>query len=69
MVITPFHELCSRAVDMSTHVCMYVRMYEPIMIDPRLAGERKPIAAKMMRKKAQIISCRPVPTITYSEWK
>ena len=39
-------------------------MYLPIMIDPLFAGERKPIAAKTMRKKAQIISCNPVPTIT-----
>ena len=51
----------------SSHPCSSKRMYLPIMIDPLFAGERKPMAAKTMRKKAQIISCKPVPTITCGE--
>ena len=42
-----------------------VREYIPIMIDPLLAGERKPITEHRIIKKAQIINCMPVPTMTY----
>ena len=39
--------------------------YAPIMMDPLLAGERKPITAHSIIKKAHMINCMPVPTMTY----
>jgi hypothetical protein len=39
----------------------------PIMMLPRLAGDRNPTAAKTIRKKAQMISCMPVPTTTWKK--
>ena len=37
----------------------------PIMMDPLLAGERKPITAHKIIRKAHMINCMPVPTMTY----
>ena len=42
----------------------YVR-HVPIMMDPLLAGERNPMTEHRIIKKAQIINCIPVPTMTY----
>ena len=42
--------------------CKY--MYVPIIMEPLLAGERKPMAENTIRKKAHMISCTPVPTRT-----
>lgn len=36
----------------------------PIIIDPRLAGDKNPTAAKMTSKNAQMESCTPVPMRT-----
>ena len=49
-------------------VSKYAR-YVPIMIDPLLAGDRNPMTEHRIIKKAQIISCIPVPTMTYVESK
>jgi len=36
----------------------------PMMIEPRLAGDRKPMAANRISRKVQMISCMPVPAST-----
>ena len=40
----------------------------PIMMDPLLAGERKPTAAKTIRKNAQKMSCSDTKEREVGQW-